>query len=238
MWQNRFSRSHNKHTVGSSDYLAPTPFVTFGPKVPRYPNALFPKEYFCREVKRVYYSFSTFASIFSHVGHQLFFIRWYHIKVYTFQIIFLDYNLKTYFYRWIEKINARKEWDKNRWNTKEVEAGVRMKREGSAKGIVFNGAFPRYHSLSFSCNGVAAGRSQPWRTWTRAWRWDVRRTVIYAMTKKYDNRRCQRRFGLIGDRLSMLVTRYRAQVERLSFTLHYPRPESLSTLRGLFSGSV
>lgn len=43
----------------------------------------------------------------------------------------------------------------------EVETGVRVKRKGNVKGIVFNGAFPRYHSLSFSCNGVAAGRSQP-----------------------------------------------------------------------------
>ena len=99
--------------------------------------------------------------------------------------------------------------------------------------------FPRdiTQSLSFSCNGIAAGRSQPWRIRARAWR-DVRRTVIYATTKKYDNRRCQGRFEPIGDCLSMLVTRYRMQVKRLSFTLHYPKLKSLSILRGLFSGSV
>ncbi|XP_011630753.1 uncharacterized protein LOC105422891 [Pogonomyrmex barbatus] len=34
----------------------------------------------------------------------------------------------------------------------------------------------------------------------------------------------------------MLVTRYGAQVEQLSFTLHYPKLESLSTLRELFFG--
>jgi len=59
--------------------------------------------------------------------------------------------------------------------------------------------------------------------------------VIYAATKKYDNRRCHGRFGPIGDRLSMLVTRRGAQVERLSFMLHYPKLESLSALRVLFS---
>jgi len=40
----------------------------------------------------------------------------------------------------------------------EVEGEVRVKAIGA---IVSNGAFRRYHVLSFSCNGVAAGRSQP-----------------------------------------------------------------------------
>lgn len=63
---------------------------------------------------------------------------------------------------------------------------------------------------------------------------EVKRRVIYTATKKYDNRQRRRRFGLIGDCLSTLVTRYRgSQVERLSFTLHYPKLESLSALRAL-----
>lgn len=37
---------------------------------------------------------------------------------------------------------------------------------------------------------------------------EVKRRVIYTATKKYDNRQRRGRFGLIGDCLSTLVTRY------------------------------
>jgi len=130
----------------------------------------------------------------------------------------------------IMNVRANNRWGKSRWSVgEEVEMG---EWEWNAKrvweGSCLMARFPDIAVSHFRAAMSPRGDPSPRRTRSCAWR-DIRRTVIYVTVKKYDNRRCQGRFGLIGDRLSTLVTRCaERRWRRLSFTLHYPKLESLS----------